>query len=419
MRLKLAGLWQHPDFMRLWAGQTISVFGSQITQLALPLAAVMLLGATPAQMGVMNALTTLPYLAMSLLVGAWVDRLPRRPILIWSDIGRALVLAAIPVAWLLGILRMEFLYVVCLVAGTLTVFFDVAYQAFLPSLVHHDQLGEGNSKLQVTASAAKIAGPGLAGWVIHLASAPAAIFWDALSYLVSALTLGFVRVQEPVQPKTEKRRGFGREIAEGLRFLFGNPLLRSITACTAMLTLFTEMLFSLHILFAARELGLSAGAIGIISGVANVGFLLGALVARRLVRRLGLGRTIVLSALVPQAALFLIPLAPSRPAAAMVMLTTAQFVSALGLPIYHINQVSLRQAITPPLLQGRVNASVRFLVLGTTPLGALVSGTLATTIGLRAAMFVGALGAALAFLWVWFSPVWGLQKMPETVGEAG
>ncbi len=217
MRLKLAGLWKQHNFMRFWASQTISVFGSQITQLALPLTAVILLGATPAQMGVLNALVTVPYLVISLLVGAWVDRLPRRPILIWSDIGRALVLAAIPVASLLGILRMELLYVVCLVAGTLTVFFDVACQAFLPSLVHYEQSGEGNSKLQVTASAAKIAGPGLAGWVIHLISAPTAIFWDALSFLVSALMLGLVRVQEPVRPKTETRRGFGPEIAEGLR----------------------------------------------------------------------------------------------------------------------------------------------------------------------------------------------------------
>lgn len=411
MHLRLTGLWRHPDFLRLWIGQTISQFGSQVTGLALPIIAALALEATPAQMGLLGAVEMSPFLLFGLPAGAWVDRLPRRAVLIVTDVGRALLMLAIPVAAWLGHLRMELLYVVGFLAGTLTVFFDVAYQAYLPSLVGREHLLEGNSKLEVSRSAAQLLGPGMAGGLIEWLTAPVAMLVDAASYLASAAFLAGIR--RPEARPAAAGRNLWAEVGEGLRLVLGNPLLRSIAACTATSNFFGSAGGAVFILFATRELGLTPGVLGLVFGLSNVGFLLGAVAAVRAAERLGLGRTLVFAPLVWSAGSLLVALAGGSVHQAAAMIGLGQFLGSLSVPIYNINQVSLRQAITPERLQGRMTATMRFFVWGTIPLGSLLGGWLGGTIGLRPTLLLSASAIALAVLWVRLSPVWALRRQPE------
>lgn len=407
-------LWRHRAFMRLWVAQTISVFGTGFTQLALPLIAVTLLGATPSQMGLLGTAEFAPFLLFGLLAGVWVDRWPRRPVLIVGDVGRALALATIPLAAALGVLGMPQLYLVGFAAGVLTVFFDVAYQAYLPALVDRRQLLEGNSRLEASRSIAQVASPGIAGVIIQLLSAPVAIALDALSYLASALFIGRIGRQEG-RPDPAGRRPMLSEVREGLGVVFGSPLLRSIAACTGTSNFFGNVAGALAILFAVRELELTAATLGLIFTIANVGALLGALTAVRLGHKLGVGPTIILASL--GFAVQFVPLVFATPRTAVPLLVAGGLVAGFANPIYNITQVSLRQAITPYRLQGRMNATMRFVVWGTIPLGSLAGGALGELLGLRPAITVGAAGGLLAFLWVLFSPVRSLRRMPEPAGE--
>jgi MFS family permease len=409
-----ATLWRHRDFMKLWVAQTISVFGTGFTQLALPLIAVTLLGATPAQMGFLGTAEFLPFLLLGLVAGAWVDRWPRRPVLIVGDVGRALALATIPLAALAGVLRMSQLYVVGFLAGVLTVFFDVAYQAYLPALVERRQLVEGNSRLEASRSIAQVSSPGIAGVVIQLFSASVAIVLDALSYLASALFIGRIRQQEG-RPDPSGRRPMVAEVREGLGVVFGSRLLRSIAGCTGTFNFFSNVWGVLIILFAVRELSLTAATIGVVFTIGNVGALLGAFVAGRVGRRLGVGPTIILTSLA--AALGFVPLVFATPRTAVPLLIAGGLISGFSNVVYNVTQVSLRQAITPQRLQGRMNATMRFVVWGTIPLGSLAGGALGELLGLRPAITVGVAGGLLAFLWVFFSPVRSLRRMPEPVEE--
>ncbi len=293
MRAWAGGLWARPDFLKLWAGQTVSQVGSQVTALALPLLAVTL-GATPTQMGALIAIETVPFLALSLLAGMWIDRLRRRPILIATDLGRAALLASLPVAALLGRLGLPQIYLVAVGVGTLTVFFDLAYQAYLPVLVGRAHLVEGNSKLELSRAAAQIAGPGLAGVLVQLLAAPRTIALDALSFLLSACCLRAIEAPEAVP--VAARRGGRAEIGEGLRFVLGEPYLRAIVGCSATLNGFAFLQAAVYLLRATRELALPPGAIGLVSAAGGVGALVGAFASPHLVRRYGLGRTLIAGA---------------------------------------------------------------------------------------------------------------------------
>ncbi|MDQ7840843.1 MAG: MFS transporter [bacterium] len=407
-------LWRHRDFLLLWTGQTISVFGSQFTHLAVPLIAAMILKASPAQMGILSAVVTAPFLLIGLFAGVWVDRWPRRPVLITGNVGRALVLSAIPIAYLADALSMPLLYTVGFLTGVLTVFFDVAYQAYLPSLVGRAHLVEGNSKLEASRSTAQIAGPGLAGVVVQIVSAPMAIVFDALSFLVSGLFIGLIRQLEPA-PESVRAPMLG-EIREGLAVVFGNPMLRAIAGCTGTSNFFASVAGALYILFVTRELGMKPVAIGAVFSLGSLGALAGVLLAGSLARRLGIGRVIVAAPLI--SGLGFVPVVLATPALAVPLLTLGALVSSFGYPIYNISQVSLRQAITPHRLQGRMNATMRFLVWGTMPLGALAGGALGQVLGLRPTIAIAAAGAALAFVWVWRSPVRALRQIPEPPGPA-
>ncbi len=405
-----APLWRHADFMKLWTAQTISVFGDQFTGLAIPLIAALTLHATAGQMGILTAVERAPFLLIGLFAGVWVDRLPRRPILITGDLGRAAVLLTIPFAALTAGLSMPHLYAVGLFVGILTVFFDVAYQAYLPAMVNRRQLVEGNSKLEATRSLGNLAGPGIAGVVIQLLSAPLAIVLDAASFVVSGGLIALIRGREPVVARSA-RGAMLAEVREGLGVVFGNRLLRSIAGCTGTFNFFTSALSTLYILFATRELGLGPAQIGVIFSLSNVSGLLGALTAGRLAARFGVGHTILAATLIDGLGLISIPFATR--ATAFLVLVLAGLLTSFANPVYNINQVSLRQAITPDRLQGRMNATMRFLVWGTMPLGGLAGGVLGEALGLRPAIAISVAGGALAFLWVAFSPVRALRAIPE------
>jgi MFS family permease len=410
-------LLRHPDFLKLWSAETISQLGTQVTFLALPSAAILVLRANPFQVGLLGTMEFLPFILVGLPAGAWVDRLRRRPILIAGDLGRAMILGSIPVAYELHHLSMWHLYLAAFLTGICTVFFDVSYQSYLPSLVDRDQLVDGNAKLEVSRSGAQLAGPSVAGWLIQLLRAPVAIAADAASYLWSAFWIFLIRKTEPpVEVPDEGHPPIRRDIAEGLKYVWRHPLLRPIAFCTANSNLWSSMTFAVFLIFAYRQLGLTPGAIGTILAIGNVGFLLGALISGRVAKKVGIGPTIVGSAVLFCLPGLIIPLV-SR-STAWPLLIIAFNVFGIGGVVYNVNQVSLRQAITPMRMQGRMNATMRFMVWGTMPVGSLVGGTLGNTIGLRPTLWVAAIGGVFSFVPPLLSPVRSLERIPEsTDGE--
>ncbi len=408
-------LWRHGNFVKLWSAQTISQFGDEITGLALPLVAILTLEATPFQIGLLGTFQFLPFILLTIPAGVWVDRMRRKPILISADIGRALLLTSIPVAFVGGWLTIPQLYVVAFAVGCLEVFFDVAYQSYLPAVVERDQLVEGNSKLELSVSASSVIGPGIAGFLVELVRAPFAILFDALSYVGAVVMLLFIRRPEPPppahDPATGPRPSMRTEATEGMKYVLRHRYLRSIAACTGTLNLFGNIGGVILLFYIVEELGITAGTIGIIFGIANLGVLIGALSAERLARRFGMGRTIVGSAFASPLALVFVAVAPRD--APIPFLIASGVIGAATAVIYNINQVSLRQAITPDRMLGRMNATMRFIVWGTIPVGSIVGGLLGGGIGLQATIWVGAIGSFIGFLPVLLSPVRTLQSIPD------
>jgi MFS family permease len=404
---------RHGDFLRLWFGQTVSQVGTQVSLIAIPLTAVVALGATPFQAGLLGTFEYLPFILVGLPAGVWVDRMARRRILIASDVGRTLALLSIPLASWSGHLVMAQLYAVGFVVGVLTVFFDVAYQSYLPSLVAREQLVEGNSRLELTRASAEIAGPGIGGALVSAVTAPIAVLADAVSYIASVASLLLIRGRETIESQTRRSSGMRRELVEGLRYVLGNRLLRSIAACTALINLFGHAAIAVTILYAVRELGLSPAQIGLWFSLGSIGGPLGALLASRVGRRLGTGPTIVLTAWATVPAWFLVPLAPrSFP---LPLLITSGIIGSITGVMYNITQVSLRQAITPQRIQGRMNATMRFLVWGTIPIGSFIGGVLGSVIGLRNTLWVTAVAMTFAALPVTLSPVRRLRSVEDAM----
>ena len=414
------GLWRHGDFLRLWTGETISQFGSQISQLAIPLTAILVLDATAFEVAALTTVEFLPFIIFTLPAGVWVDRLRRRPILIASDVVRALLLGSIPIAYVLDALTLGQLFVVGFLFGICTVFFDVAYQSYLPSLVERSQIIEGNSKLEITRSAAQIGGPGLGGVLIEVFTAPYAVLLDAVSFAASALAIFRIRAVEETPPTVERSDGkkpsMWTELKEGLRFVVSNPNLRAQAGCTSTSNFFSSVSFSIILVYAVRELDLSPGLIGFVFSLGALGGLLAALTATRLSARFGIGPTTIVMAAFFGPTMILYAIAPSGNAA-VPLLVTAQLIFGFTVVVYNIVQVSYRQAICPPRLQGRMNSVMRFIVWGTIPLGTLAGGALASWIGLRETIVVGALGGGLAVFWIVFSPQRHLRDMPEPVDD--
>jgi MFS family permease len=415
------GLWRHPDFLKLWSAETISQFGSQITGLALPLVAVITLDVSAFEVSALFVIEMAPFLLISLPAGVWVDRLPRRPILVIADVGRALALVTVPIAYWADALTIWHLYVVGFVVGIFTVFFDVAYQSYLPSLVERDQLVDGNSKLEVSRSAAQLGGPAAAGLLIQLLRAPVAIVVDALSFLVSALFLFGIRKREENVPTRAERKAAGAsmrtELREGLAWVLGNPYLRTISATTATNNFFWSMMQAILLVYFARTLEWSPALIGVIFAVGQVGYLAGALTTSRISKRIGVGPAIVAGAMCG-ISMILIPLAPVDANGAIPFVGLAMLITSFGVVVYNVTQVSMRQAITPERLQGRMNSVIRFIVWGVMPIGTLLGGAIATGFELRTAIWIGSIGVALAWLPVTLGPVKSLREVPDVNQQA-
>ncbi|MFN8492243.1 MAG: MFS transporter [Caldilineaceae bacterium] len=398
------------DFLKLWSAQTISAIGSKVTFLALPLTAALVLHATPGEMGYLAAAGSLPALLFGLLAGVWVDRQPRRPLLVLADAGHGLLLLLIPLAAWVGLLQMRLLYGIIFLNGALNLLFDAAYHAYLPSLVQREQLVEANSKLAISRSAAEIAGPSLAGWLIQVATAPMAILVDALSFLLSGLFLSRIRQPEPAPIQGEAGGPMWHEMSAGLRLLLNDHTLRAITASTATVSFFNAALEAIYLLYMTQHLKLGAGLIGFIFGAGSIGFLVGALLPNRVVRRWGLGPTMLAGLLLLALADFILPLATGSLPFVVALLIAGQVCFGFGLTFYQVSQISLRQAMTPDHLLGRMNATLDFVVAGLIPLGALLGGLAGERLGLRPTLFIAAGGELLAVLWLLFSPVRSLRE---------
>ncbi|MCZ2840043.1 MFS transporter [Modestobacter sp. VKM Ac-2985] len=403
-------LLRHRDFRQLWAAETVSQVGTQVTLLALPVLAVSLLDATPLEMGVLTALETAAFLLIGLPAGAWVDRWRRRRVLVTADLARAAVLATLPIAYVLDALTLGQLFVVAAATGTATVFFDVAYQSYLPELVDRDQLVDGNGKLEASRAVAQVAGPGITGVLLRVLGAPLLIAVDAASFLLSAFFIGRIQRPDPV-PDRAGRRSLRAEIAEGLSFVVRQPLLRRIVACTGTSNLFSTITTTLLVLYALRRLELSESVLGLVFSAGAVGGLVGAATAARFARRVGEGRAI------PLAIMVMVPFTALTPLAAvgapLVLLTLGQFGFSWAVVVYNITQVSFRQRLCPPALLGRMNASVRFIVFGTMPLGGLLGGVLGTWLGVLPALWIAVGGQLLAAGWVVLSPLMRMRDLPD------
>ncbi|ARU60219.1 hypothetical protein CBW65_03460 [Tumebacillus avium] len=419
MRLRFTGLWRHRDFLKLWSAETISMFGSQITYLALPLIAALVLGATPTQMGILAAAGTVPYLLFGLFVGAWVDRLPRKPIMQIANLFRAGLLLTIPAAAYADVLTIGQLFLVVFLTGTATVFFDVASTSYLPSVIARVDLVEGNSKFEFTNSLSRITGPGLGGALVQLVTAPFAILVDVVGFLVSSLLLTFIRTKETVeQPQGGKQNIWG-DIGEGLRVVFGSRILRPIILSTAVFNFCMSLIQPIFLLFITRDLGLAPTMIGLIFGMSGVGAMIGALLAGKLKQRFGVGPAIAWAILFTGISMLMKLFAVTLPTAGAVpLLMGAQIVDMIMIVIYNINQVSLRMAITPNRLHGRMNASIRFVVVGIMPLGALAGGLLGGVAGVFNTMIIGGVGIMLAACLILFSPVRKMREVPVAPEEA-
>lgn len=409
----------HRNFRQLWIGDALGQLGAQLTLIALPVYAVDTLHATELEMGALTAAETIAFPAIGLLVGAWVDRMHKRRTLVVADLVRAAALAVVVVAGLTGHGSIPLLLGVAVVLSCATVFFDVAHQSYVPGLVGLDRISEGNSKLQATQSVAIAVGPGLGGQLLRVVTAPALVGVTVVTYLVSALFVGRIRHDEEIPPRAPGR-SLRHDIAEGLRFVVGQPLLRRIVATTGISNVFGSMTSALIVIYALRILGLEEAGLGAVLSAGAVGGIVGALLADRATRLVGEGRAIAFSAVGWVLPYALTPLALPLSEAGVpvaVVLITGQALATFCVVVYNVAQVSFRQRLCPPALLGRMNASVRFIVWGGMPLGGLLGGLLGTHLGVVPTLWVSVAGTALAVLPVLVSPLARMRDLPTGVAR--
>jgi MFS family permease len=407
-------LLREPDFRRFWFGQTISLFGDQISLIALPLAAVLVLDAGAAEMGYLTAAGLAPHLLLSLPAGVWLDRVARRlRVMIAADVLRALLLGTVPVAYALDALTLGHLYGVAFLTGCLAVFFDVSYNTVYVSITPRERYVEANSLLHGSRSFSFVGGPSVGGFLVQLFSAPFALLADAASYLASAFFLTRIRASEPpLEPSDESVR---ERIRAGVEFILRSSFFRPTLSGVATLNFFNFAFHALFVLFATRELGVEAGTLGLVLGAGAVGGIVGAIVASRVGRRLGLGPAFVLGMILFPAPLVLVPLADGPYELILLMLFAAEFFSGLGVMILDINVGALMVAFTPHRFLSRASGTFRFVNYGVRPLGALVGGVLGSVIGVRPTLFVAAVAALAGVLWILPSEVRAIRELPEEV----
>lgn len=412
------GLMANQDWRRFWVGETVSLIGTQVTTLALPLVAILTLQASAFDIGLLNASRYLPVVLVSLLAGVWLDRRRRRPVLIASNFGRAILIGMIPAAAAAGILSIWLLCALCLAIGVLTVLFDVGALSYLPNLVQRRHLAEANGKLQTSYSLAGIVGPGLGGLLVGLITAPLTLLVDAVSFLVSAVLMIFIRIPEPEPNLAEDKPSLRASIAEGLTAVFGSPLLRSLLTQSATFNLFQNAMVTVFLVYAVRYLGLNPTTLGIVLGSMSVGAMIGAFVTHRVTHALGLGRTLRITTIAVGLAPLLLVLPTGSSAGTIAILIAAQAIYGFNIVVYNVNTMTLRQTVTPNRVLARMNASYRLLLFGTIPIGALFGGTLAELAGLRPAMIITVVLLTSPIAWTFFSPIYALRTMPTGPDES-
>lgn len=412
----VGGLSGHIGFNRLWTGETASQFGFQVAGLATSAVAITLLHATNQQIGVLGALQTLAFLLIGLPAGAWVDRWRKRRTMIAADLVRVVALVSIPLAWWWGALTIGHLMVVAAVMGLATVFFDVSYQSFVPALVGPSQIGEANGRLEASFQVARVAGPGLGGWLLGVVAAPAAYLLTAATYAFSAVAIWRIpgreaRPEPPADPK------LWHQVRQGLDYVRSERLLGPLFLCISAAALTGQGVQVLLPVLALRELGMSATTLGTLLSVGAVGGVLGAMMRHRIIARLGVGHTIVVCNVLGVTANLGLPAAVLFPGHAAWVLVATNLVSSFFLTVYNVTQMSLRQQICPPVLLGRLNATFRFAVWGVMPLGALLAGFVAARLGVVPAMVCFVSGTVCAGLAMGFTPVARMRRVPVRSAE--
>ncbi len=393
-----------PDFAKLLSGYTIAVIGSQITVLALPLTAILVLGASATETGLLVAVRFAPALGLGLVIGAWVDRLPRRPIMVVSDIGSALVIGSVPAAAALGILGLPQLYVVAFLAGVFFIATESARTALVPTLAGRDQLVAANSRLQGSSAVAQVAGPSLAGLLVQALTAPTAMLFDALTFLASAALLARVRVRETVTPRAADSR-LWHEIVEGLRWMRGHQIVFRSVVAIALANIEWYGVQAILVVYATRELDLPPVLLGIAIAAMGPLSLVGVVLVAPLTARWGVGPVMIGALLLEALSRLLLPFAAGTPIQAAAVLAMSQALLGLTVPLWNVSSSSLQQAVTPERLLGRVTAATRFVGWGVAPPAAFGAGLLADAIGLRPTLFASAVIAAIAFVYLLASPV--------------
>jgi MFS family permease len=400
------------DFRRFWLGETVSLFGDQITLIALPLAAVLALHASPSEMGYLGAAALFPNLLFALHAGAWVDRRGRRrQTMIFTALGRAALLATIPLAYVLGALSLAQLYFVSFLVGTLSVLFFVSYSTLFVSLVPRSGYLEANSLLHGSRALSFVGGPSVGGLLVQALSAPGALLADAVSFVASAFSLSSIA---PVEPPTEEpQRG---HLKAGIHYIARSPIVRASLLATATINFFNFIFWALFILYANRVLGLHPGVLGLVLGSASIGGVIGSLITGRLSRRIGIGPAFVLGCVVFPAPLVLVPLAGGAEWRILALLFAAEFLSGLGVMILDITAGSIKAALVPDRLRARVSGAYMVVNYGVRPLGALAGGALGTWIGVRPTLWIASVGAIAGVLWLLPSPLPRLHELPEVEG---
>ena len=411
-----AGIGRGGDFRRLWSGYTIAVIGSQITVLALPLTAVLVLGAGATETGLLVALRMSPSLVVGLHIGAWVDRLPRKPILIVSDLGSAVVIGTIPLAAFLGGLGMTQLYAVAFLAGVFAVSTELARSALVPSLVGRDQLVAANSRLQASSAVGHVAGPSLGGLLVQAVTAPVAMLFDSAGFLLSAAVLWGIRAKETVHPREAGRSIWG-EITDGLRWTRDHEIVFRCVIAIALANIEWFAVQAILVVYATRELGLPPALLGLSLAAIGPLSLVGAALAGPLTRRWGLGPVMIGALFLETASRLVLPFIAGPPLVAAGMLIASQALLGLTVPLWTVSSHSLQQAVTPERLLGRVNAATRFIAFGVAPPSAFAAGLLADQIGMRLTLLVAAAIAALSFLYLLMSPVRHFLQPGPASGE--
>jgi MFS family permease len=401
-------------FRRFWAGQSVSLVGDQVSLIALPLVAVLVLDASAAQMGYLVAAELAPNLLFSLPAGAWADRRARkRHTMIATDLGRALLIGSIPLAYAFDALTFPHMLVVAFLMGTLAVLFQVSYSSFYPALVPRERLVEGGSIMHGSRALSYVVGPSMGGLLVQAISAPVTLVMDACSYVVSALFLGSVDIEEPAT----EAPGQGHVVA-GVRWVFRNPIIRAALGATATINFFNFVFFALFILYATRELDVSPATLGLVLGAAAVGGILGAVVTGRISRWMGVGPAFTLGCILFPAPLLLVPLAQGPDWVILACLFLAEFGAGFGVMMLDISSGAIAAAVVPARLRSRVSGAYMVVNYGVRPLGALVGGALGSWIGLRETLWIATSGALLGVLWLLPSPILHLRELPENAEGA-